>query len=168
MDDLWNKIDALEGYKDRQALYLNHLLQQYKLYVEMADRISSRRNLANVFFLTLNSTVLTIIGFAFEKLLQVEPAWIGVLPLAGALVISIVWWWLIRSYRNLNTAKYKVIGQIEQKLPCSPWWSAEWKELGEGKDWRKYLPLTVLEQYVPIIFFLFYLSVMVYVLAFLK
>ena len=31
------------------------LLEQYKIYVEMADRISARRGLANTFFLTLNT-----------------------------------------------------------------------------------------------------------------
>ena len=34
--------------------YKEHLLEQYKLYVEMADRISGRRQTANSFFLSIN------------------------------------------------------------------------------------------------------------------
>ena len=35
--------------------YQNHLLEQYKLYVQMADKISERRQSANSFFLTVNT-----------------------------------------------------------------------------------------------------------------
>ena len=34
----------------------------YKIAVEMADRISARRGLANTFFLTINTTVLGVLG----------------------------------------------------------------------------------------------------------
>ena len=37
--------------------YDGALLEQYKLYVEMADRVSARRGLTNSFFLTLNTSV---------------------------------------------------------------------------------------------------------------
>jgi hypothetical protein len=62
----------------------------------------------------------------------------------------------VRSYRQLNTAKFKVVGALEDRLPASPYWHAEWVALGEGKDWRKYLPLTHLEQWVPVLFGLVY------------
>ena len=40
------------------------LLEQYKLYVEMADRISQRRGAANTFFLTFNTAVVgALAGF---------------------------------------------------------------------------------------------------------
>ena len=37
------------------------LLEQYKLYVEMTDRISQRRMNANTFFISVNTLLLTII-----------------------------------------------------------------------------------------------------------
>ena len=43
---------------------------------------------------------------------------------------------------------------MEERLPCSPWWAAEWKALGEGKEWRKHVPLG------PILFIYGYLAVM--------
>jgi len=68
------------------------------------------------------------------------------------------WFWLIRSYRQLNTAKFQVIGALEERLPASPYWRAEWFALGEGKDKSKYWPLTHLEQWVPLLFVAIYVT----------
>lgn len=164
VNNLWNTLATDSEYNNKKELYQNHILEQYKLYVEMADRISARRNLANVFFLTLNTLCLTAIGFMFEKVSLVNPKWIISFPLFGMMLLCVIWWWLLRSYKNLNTAKYKVIGNLEKRLPASPYWSAEWMELGEGKDIKKYLPLTALEIFVPIVFGLIYLMLGVYLL----
>ncbi len=40
-------------------LYKTHLLDQYKIYIEMMDRISQRRMSANKFFITTNSLIVT-------------------------------------------------------------------------------------------------------------
>jgi hypothetical protein len=40
-----------------------HLLEQYKLYVEMADRISGRRQSANSFFLSVNTAIIAAVGY---------------------------------------------------------------------------------------------------------
>jgi hypothetical protein len=72
---------------------------------------------------------------------------------------------ILRSYRQLNTAKYQVIGEFEKRLPASPYWSAEWKALGEGKDLMKYIPLTYAENWVPIVFALLYTILAVIVLV---
>jgi len=50
-DSLWNE-DAATTRSD-----VNLVMDQYKLYVEMADRVSARRSLANTFFLTLNTAI---------------------------------------------------------------------------------------------------------------
>jgi len=163
-DNLWNKMNDIPGYKDKPELYQNHILEQYKIYIEMADRISERRNLANVFFLTLNTLCLTAIGFMFEKVSLIDPKWIILFPLFGVMILCLIWWWLLRSYRDLNSAKYKVVGHLERKLPASPYWSAEWEELGKGKDISKYLPLTALEKFIPMVFGLTYLMLGVYIL----
>lgn len=152
-------------YLKDPKLYQEHLLEQYKIYVEMADRISARRNLANVFFLTLHSTFITAIGFSIEKVELVDPKGLVLIPIAAILIFCFVWWWLIRSYRSLNTAKYKVIGDLEKELPKSPYWSMEWKELGEGKDPSKYVPLTAIENWVPILFGFLYVCLAVYVVV---
>lgn len=165
MDEkLFNKPLEDNVYFKSKELYQNHLLEQYKMYVEMADRISSRRNLANVFFLSLNTTLITVIGIALEKMTLKLSFEITLMLIISFECVCVVWWWLLRSYRNLNSAKYKVIGNLEKQLPSSPYWSAEWHELGEGKSLRKYLPLSFLEQFIPIIFFIFYLVLAIIVL----
>lgn len=166
-DNLWNDIVTDDEYKTNKGLYQTHILEQYKICIEMADRVSARRNLANVFFLTLHTTVLTAIGFTFQKLELVSPRWLTLFPMVGILLMCLVWWWLIQSYRLLNAAKFNVIGLLEKKLPASPYVSAEWAELGEGKDPSKYLPLTSLERVVPILFAIIYILVEVYILKFM-
>ncbi|MFN0214756.1 MAG: hypothetical protein ACKVT2_10910 [Saprospiraceae bacterium] len=161
--DLWIPIDSNNEYAQNKSLYQEHILEQYKIYVEMADKISERRNLANVFFLTLNTTIIGVIGFAFEKIQLITPKWLTTFPILAILLLCYVWWRLIKSYRQLNSAKYQVIGELEKRLPASPYWSAEWKALGEGKDSNKYTPLTHLENYIPLIFGIMYISVWVFI-----
>lgn len=55
---LWNDSVSLNGYNSTEQ-YREHILEQYKIYLEMADRISNRRDVANAFFLTLNGLVLS-------------------------------------------------------------------------------------------------------------
>jgi len=132
--------------------YQDHLLEQYKIYVEMADRISARRNLANTFFLTLHTFLIGIFGFTIKEDIAVQNGWLLLVPLFAVLALCAAWWRLVKSYRQLNTAKYKVIGELEKYLPASPYYAAEWKALGEGKDRKLYIPLTGIEQWVPVIF----------------
>lgn len=156
---LWNSIEENAVYKTDQTLYQQHLLEQYKLYVEMADRISQRRNSTNVFFLTLSTSLISALGFVLDAQSDF-PGHFRMLIAGVGIVISIAWWWILRSYRNLNSAKYKVVGQLEAKLPSSPYWSAEWSELVEGKSIKKYLPLSKLEQFVPIVFVIGYIIIL--------
>ncbi|MGW4210313.1 RipA family octameric membrane protein [Lentzea sp. NPDC004789] len=126
------------------------VLEQYKMCVEMADRVSARRALANGFFLSLTTATLTAAGALWQaKLLT---SWLLALALLLLLVQNGAWFWLVRSYRQLNAAKYVVIGMLEEKLPASPYWQAEWRALGEGLDRGRYWPLTRLEQWLPVTF----------------
>jgi len=154
-DRLWTTVTPTDYQADAEK-YQQAILEQYKIYVEMADRISARRSLTNTFFLTLNTAVFTLIGV----LLQVHPAGptlLLIFPLIALVGQCASWYYLVRSYRQLNTTKYEVIGALEQRLPASPYWNAEWHALGEGKDRSKYWPLTHLEQWVPILFVAIYL-----------
>jgi hypothetical protein len=159
--NLWNPAVTSGSYTGDAEKYQSAILEQYKLCVEMADRISARRALANAFFLTLNTAVLTTIGVflgVFWKDRTHVPVFYLVLPLVLLLVLCLAWFWLVRSYRQLNSGKYAVIGALEEQLPASPYWRAEWKALGEGRDKSTYWPLTHLEQWVPCVFALTYIS----------
>ena len=81
-------------------------LELYKLAVEMADRVSARRGLANTFFLTANTGLAALLG---DKTLRWYVA-------AAGIIFALAWWWLLQSYRGLNRAKFEVINAIEPEL----------------------------------------------------
>lgn len=129
----------------------------YKLAVEMADRVSARRGQANQFYLTLQSTLLgvpAIFSFLGDK--EFDPLRATLLAAIGA-ITSITWWLQLRSYRDLNRAKFEVINRIEQDhLPIQPF-NDEWATLREDPlpKWRgRYAELGTVERFVPVAFFL--------------
>lgn len=154
--NLWNADVTPASYCGDAEKYQSAVLEQYKLCVEMADRISARRALANGFFLTLNTAVLTAVGVFWKDKPHVTAAFL-IPPLVVLLALCLAWFWLVRSYRQLNSGKYAVIGALEEKLPASPYWRAEWTASGEGMSKAKYWPLTHLEQWVPAVFALTYI-----------
>lgn len=130
-------------------------LDLYKLSVEMADRVSARRGHANQFYLTLQSTLLgvpAIFGLLADATL--EPIRGTLLGVVGALT-SVTWWLQLRSYRDLNNAKFTVINQIEAANFSVHPFSDEWKSLKEDRltSWRdRYAELGTVERVVPIVF----------------
>jgi hypothetical protein len=155
--DLWNAGITAASFQGADEKYQAAILEQYKLYVEIADRVSARRALANTFFLTLNTTVFTTIAVFWKDRPQAS-VWLLSFPLIVLLGQCLGWFWLIRSYRQLNTGKWAVVGALEERLPASPYWRAEWRALGQGKDPSKYWPLTHLEQWIPVLFAACYLG----------
>ena len=135
--------------------YQAHLLDQYKLYVEMADRISSRRATANTFCLSLNSATLAFVGYLGKEGSQ----YLWLLAIGG-IALSYLWRVLIVSYRNLNTAKFLVVHQIEKRLPISPY-DAEWEAMGRGENPELYQPISHIEAIVPLVFAALHLIVLV-------
>lgn len=52
--------------KDYGEKYFPHLFEQYKLYVESAEKISDRRQNANNYFLTINTALISFLGISFQ------------------------------------------------------------------------------------------------------
>lgn len=154
---LWSDPSMTSGTDRAITTYDSAVLEQYKLCVEMADRVSARRGLTNSFFLTLNTSVVAAFA-AFKKIPTGTEAWWLAIPLIALVGECVAWFYLVRSYRLLNGAKYRVVGALEERLPASPFWRAEWWELGEGRDPRRYWPLAHIEQWIPILFALTYIS----------
>ena len=131
----------------------------YKLAVEMADRISARRGLANSFFLTANTGVVAVLG-------SQDVRWY--LAAAGV-IVAVTWWALLKSYRDLNTAKFEIILAMEERLPVRVY-GDEWNRLRTEpvrfslrrdrlRLWlAQYRELGRVERVVPWIFALIYLA----------
>lgn len=163
--------DTREDPEVRAAVALSqalpeHYFELYKLAVEMADRISARRATANGFFLTINTALVALVGSS-------DLRWYVA---AAGVVFSATWWLLLKSYRELNAAKFQVIVEMEELLPKQMYgdeyrhykagstsdggassterrrrarltaWAAKYRELGE------------VERLVPVVFGLIYLS----------
>lgn len=119
-------------------------LEIYKLSVEMADRVSARRAVASSFFLTVQSGLVASLAFVEGQRWSIA--------IAGAVVAS-TWWLILRTYRQLNGAKFQVIQRLELSLPCAPY-AEEWEILKDpGRGLRhRYAGLSFIEQVVPLVF----------------
>lgn len=145
---LWNEIEEGATYPKNEKWH-SHLLDQYKLYVEMADRISQRRTAANTYFLSVNSAILAFVGYLTTN---ASPEYMWLLALAGSM-LTLFWYNIVLSYRNLNSAKWQVVQDIEKRLPISPY-DAEWDAVQRGDNPKLYRPISHIESWVPWVFFL--------------
>ncbi|MEZ0447417.1 RipA family octameric membrane protein [Cellulomonas sp. ICMP 17802] len=123
----------------------------YKLAVEMADRVSARRGVANSFFVALQSAILSSLGFLSAR--AADP-WILVAVCLSGAVTSATWFLLLRSYRTLNRAKFTVITRLETEL-AHQIFAEEWTALRSDpiQHWRaRYAELGTVERVVPVVF----------------
>jgi hypothetical protein len=135
----------------------------YKLAVEMADRVSARRSLANSFFLTINTGLVALMGGADDL------KWY--LPVAG-LLFCVTWWALLKSYRDLNSAKFQIILGMEERLPVRVYADEKRIYAGDpvtfklrrrviGRWIARYRELSRVERIVPVVFGAIYLTELV-------
>jgi len=130
----------------------SQIIEIYKAYLQMADKISDRRQSANSYFLTINTVIVGLISYiSLGSVIKNSHPFYGLVSVAG-MVICYSWYRLIRSYKDINSGKFKVVHEIEKHLPISPF-DDEWEILGRGRDKTKYLPFTRIEMRVPWIFF---------------
>ena len=142
--------------------YPDHLLEQYKLYVEMADRISQRRDQSNKFYATVYSALAAVLLLAVRFDLSDSASAIVFLSvgIVGA-ALSLIWRLNIESYRAINSAKFDVIHEIETKLPF-PGYKREWDILQTADRKHKYRQLTGIEQKIPLVFLALSLALVIY------
>lgn len=140
----------------------HELLEIYKLHARLADRVSQRREVTNRVFVSLLTGLLVFLA----ALLRLGTGDLGAnavmvfLGVAGVM-LSAAWFVVIRSYRQLNTGKFATLHELEQAMPYA-FFRREWELLREGRDFRRYWRLTVVETSLPIIFFLLFLAVIVF------
>jgi len=145
--DILSGIDSGE-YGDS---YRDHVIEIYKIYVEMADRISSRRERANSYFLTINTALVGLVSYLSLSDAGCPFVFTHIPVSIAGIALSYLWYRILKSFRDLNSAKFRVIHEIENYLPLAPY-GAEWEVVGRGKDKKLYLPFTHIEKIVPWIF----------------
>lgn len=139
----------------------DQLLEIYKLHAEFADRVSQRREGANHLHVSLLSGFLVFLA-ALLSFGSGEISTSTLLLFSGiiGMAISGSWYIVIRSYRQLNTGKFAALDELEQKLDY-PFFRREWELLKQGKSRKVYWKLTVVETFLPTIFFLIFFSFLV-------
>ena len=141
--------------------YRAHVLDLYKMYVASADKISDRRQTANTFFVSLNSTIIGLVGYLnLSQDTKTSGVYMFALVAMAGMLICYMWYSLIRSYKNMNSGKFQVINAIERMLPLRPY-DAEWIALEHGKNPKRYLEFSRVEANIPLIFFLLHMIVFV-------
>ena len=133
----------------------NNLLEQYKTYVESADKISDRRINVDTFFITLNSALITVMTIFFSNTtLLLILAFLGI-------IFSVLWFLNLKNYKHINACKFHIIQQVERNLPINLY-KMEWNILTKSK--KKYLPVSKLEMFLPFIFVIIYTAIILYLL----
>lgn len=120
------------------------LFEQYKLYVEMADNVSERRDKTNRFYLGLITAMVT-----FSSVFSITVDYIVLIVIILICSILICWNWYqnILSYKRLNSGKFAVINPIENELAVKGFtMELEFVKNGGYKD------LTNIEKNIPLYF----------------
>ena len=118
------------------------VLAIWQTCVEMANGVSQRRDTMNNLFVTLNIAVIAAVSWMWD----VKTVFLCV----AGLVICVVWLLYINNFKRLNTAKFRVIYDLEERLGVTPL-----------KKTKRYLEGTKLERILPIAFALGYAVVFV-------
>lgn len=153
--------------------FQEHLLEQYLLYVEMTDNNIARRGQMNSFYISVVFGLLAAISiFGSKETFSdfQEPRFKSITLLAvGILGLALcgVWYNNILSYRQLSSAKFKVIAEMEKYMPF-PVYEREWEILKKERT-KAYLEQSFIERYIPLILAIPYISLIIYsVLSFTK
>lgn len=142
--------------------YKEHLLEQYKLFVDMADKNSERRSNYNSFYLSLISALIAIIGILsqIEKPISIAYYWwVAIVSISG-IAFCLLWKTNINCYRQLGKAKFRVINEIEKKLPVAAY-AKEWECLCGADLKSKYQELTLVERWIPLVFVIIFVLLLI-------
>ena len=99
------------------------------------------------YLLTLNVALVALYGLQSANFGQTY--WTLLVPVLG-IPVSLLWHQIIKSHRDLNAVKFRIIHDMERHLPTALF-QYEWQLAGEGKG-RSYNPVAYIERWIPIAF----------------
>lgn len=137
-------------------------VELYKLHADLTDRVSQRREGANRLHVSIAVGLVvflgTLIRFSDDQTLDtVVTLMVGIC----GLVVSASWYIVLRSYRQLNTEKFRGLHDLETRLPYQ-FFTTEWDPESVGAKSNRYWRLSVVETIMPMVFGLLYLGVIIY------
>ena len=140
----------------------NQLIEIYKIHVELTNNVSNRRTTTNRFYQVFLSGLIVIFstflqskdGVPVKLLEDVSIDWVMTVLGGLGMWLSFTWFISVDSYLQLNSRKYEVLKELEEKLEYR-FFKKEWKYLGGNKkDTYRYLSFP--ELLAPIAFFIFF------------
>lgn len=135
------------------------LLEQYKVYVQSAENVSARRVSSNRYILTVNAAL--VASYGFQSASSGLTTWTIPIAVAG-IIISLLMLSIIKSHRDLNTVKFKVIHEFEKHLPATPY-AYEWQLAEEGRG-KSYRAVSRIERCIPVVFLVLHGMALVYLM----
>jgi len=115
-------------------------IELYKVYLETTSKTSETRAKINTFFVSINTLIIGSSSFINPTLL-----------LLFGICINILWVALIKSYRDLNNAKFQVLQEMEQEL-CHKCFTRE-EEIYKTIKRRSITTIEILLPYFMMIFY---------------
>ncbi len=135
----------------------------YKLILSSSEALIERRQKTNVFFITMIGSIVAIGGFLNKlDVLTIDNNILVSLYCFIAVLLCNSWGNLLSNYGKLNTAKFKVIGELEKSIGDQIF-NAEWIALGKGKRKEKYRSFTETEKNVPLCMAILFNSLSIYI-----
>lgn len=134
------------------------LFQQYRLFVDSAEKISERRNHLNTFFIALHSLLVSGLSLFKSEIF----AYIIPICIFGC-ILAFLWWYMLCNYRSLNKAKFSIIQEVEKHLPLNLY-STEWALYKTRKhrfNPTRYLSFSRLEMILPWLLILVYICLII-------
>ena len=151
----------MEGIKSKEEYgdhYHSHIMEMYKLHTEMADRVSHRRGVMNNLYTTGNIALVALLASLYGTSGNTNLILLSTLSVLGIL-ICIIWYKHILSYKQLNAAKFEALDQLEKELPL-PFYKLEYEAY--KKKTRK--DFSDIEQLIPVLMGSAYLLSLLFVI----
>ena len=134
------------------------LLEQYKMFQETAENLTTRRQNVNSFYISANTALITIGGTIFAIGSEGE-LWSKLVVLLAlsvpGIMLNISWGKMLQSYYLNNLGKMKVLSLMESKLAACLY-DAEWKAMKNKFNKKKYVSFTENEKTLPWVFGVFF------------
>jgi hypothetical protein len=129
----------------------------FEVYLATAEKVSDRRAQANSWMLSVNSAIVGLYGYLQSDKIAApqKMVWLWAIPAAGA-IVCLAWSALLKSYRELNRAKFAVLAELEAELPASP--TTRERQIYKEHGRRS---LSQVESLIPACFVLLYIIMLV-------
>lgn len=139
----------------------NELLEIYKLHAELADRVSQRREGVHRLYVSVLAGMVTFLAVSIRFRIGDMPSdmMLGLAGVFGAF-LSLSWFAVLRSYRQLNSGKFKTLCDLETKLSYQ-FFTTEWDLLDKGINRNMYWKITIVETGLPWIFFALFVALII-------